>query len=88
VCDARGTGKPRENADAEEAFIMERLRLYEEAAARPMPTGKMLMEAGAAPGPQMKQLLADAREKTLLGMDAQQAVRAVLRQKSPTQSRR
>ena len=88
VCDARGTGKPRENADAEEAFIMERLRLYEEAAARPMPTGKMLIEAGAAPGPQMKKLLADAREKTLLGMDAQQAVHAVLRQKSPTQSRR
>lgn len=28
ICDARGTGKPRQEADAEERFVMERLSLY------------------------------------------------------------
>lgn len=80
VCDARGTGKPRKSADAEEAFLMERLRLYEEAAARPMPTGDMLLEAGAVPGPGMGALLANARLNALAGMDAREAACAVVRE--------
>lgn len=79
VCDARGTGKPRETADDEEAFLMERLRLYEEAAARPMPTGDMLIEAGAAPGPGMRALLAEARLNALGGMDAREAASEAVR---------
>lgn len=80
VCDARGTGKPRQAADEEEAFVMERLRLYEKAASRPMPTGDMLIAAGAKPGPGMKALLKQAREKTLLGMRAQEAALQAARQ--------
>ena len=67
VCDSRGTGKPRENADLEEAFIMERLRMYEQAAAQPMPDARMLMELGIAPGPNMKKAIAFAREQVLCG---------------------
>jgi len=65
---------------ADEGQMMERLRLYEAAAARPMPTGSMLMEAGAYPGPHMKRLLCAAREKALLGMDAKDAVQEVIKQ--------
>lgn len=78
VSDARGTGRPREAADEEERFIMERLRLYEEAAAQPMPTGNMLLAAGAAPGPQMKNMLKQARKNVLLGMTADKAVAAAI----------
>ena len=80
VCDARGTGKPRENADAEEAFIMERLESHREAAARPMPDAKMLMEYGVLPGPNMKQALAAAREMVLCGEDEKQAARKAAKQ--------
>lgn len=80
VCDARGTGKPRKAADDEEAFVMERLRLYEEAAARPMPTGDMLLAAGARPGPGMRALLDRARRHALLGMDAQRAAELAVRE--------
>ena len=65
VCDARGTGKPRKNADQEEAFIMERLAAYREAAAKPMPGAAMLMEYGVPAGPRMKQAIAAARELVL-----------------------
>lgn len=75
VCDARGTGKPRENADQEEAFIMERLAAYREAAAKPMPDAAMLMEYGVPAGPGMKRALAAARELALCGEDAQQAAK-------------
>ena len=65
---------------ADEARMTERLRAYEAAAARPMPTGRMLMEAGAKPGPHMKEQLSAARKKALLGMDAGEAVKQVLRE--------
>jgi len=79
VCDARGTGKPRENADMEEAFIMERLGAYREAASRPMPHAQMLMECGVMPGPEMKQALAAAREMVLCGEDVRQAAKKAAR---------
>lgn len=66
---------------ADEGRMMEQLSAYEAAAARPMPTGKMLLEAGAAPGPDMKRLLEAARKKALLGMDANEAVREVMNQR-------
>lgn len=64
----------------DEKEIMARLSAYEAAVSRPMPTGKMLLDSGAQPGPGMRALLAAAREKALMGMDAQEAVKAVLRQ--------
>ena len=73
VCDARGTGKPRENADEEEAFIMERLEAYREVIARGVPDAKQLMALGMKPGPDMKKALAYAREQVLCGKNAQQA---------------
>ena len=75
VCDVYGTGAESEKKQAEEAFVMERLRRYEDAASRDMPTGDMLMEAGAAPGPGMRQALQRARRFVLSGMDARDAAR-------------
>lgn len=77
VCDARGTGKPREQADREQAFVMARLAAYQSALARPLPTARMLMAAGMQPGPAMKEALAAARRRTLSGMEAEEACRAV-----------
>lgn len=78
VCDSRGTGKPRENADIEEAFIMERLRLYEEAAAKPMPDASMLMDAGMKPGPELRDAIAKARELVLSGNTLESAVKRAI----------
>ena len=80
IADARGKGGTRENAEREEAFILGRLRAYREAAAREMPTGQMFLTAGAKPGPQMKTMIREARRRTLLGMDAREAVRAEIRE--------
>jgi len=80
VCDARGTSKPRENADMEEAFIMERLAAYRQAAARQMPDAKMLMAYGVLSGPKMKQALAAAREMVLCGEDMEHAARKAAKQ--------
>ena len=73
VCDVYGTGAGPEKKQAEEAFIMERLRRYEDAASREMPTGDMLISAGAAPGPGMRDALRRARRYALSGMDAREA---------------
>lgn len=73
VCDVYGTGAGPEKKQAEEAFIMERLRRYEDAASREMPTGDMLISAGAAPGPGMRDALRRARRYALSGMDALEA---------------
>ena len=75
VCDTRGTGKPKENADQEEAFCMERLAAYEDALKMPMPDAKMLMAAGIAPGPKMKEAIAFARRRVLCGAAASDACR-------------
>jgi len=80
VCDARGTGKPRENADEEESFIMERLAAYTEAAKRPMPNAAMLMEYGVSAGPEMKQALAAARRFVLSGDNAAHAAEQAAKQ--------
>lgn len=73
VCDSRGTGKPRSEADAEEAFIMERIAAYKEAAARPMPDAKMLLEAGVQKGPALGRAMREARRLVLSGETAQRA---------------
>lgn len=75
VCDSRGTGKPRENADEEQAWIFERLSAYERVIASGMPDAKMLMNMGVQPGPDMKKAIAYAREQVLCGKDTAQACR-------------
>jgi len=75
VCDSRGTGKPRENADEEQAWIFERLSAYERVIASGMPDAKMLMNMGVQPGPDMKKAIAYAREQVLCGKDIEQACR-------------
>ena len=67
VCDTRGTGKPRENADREESFVMDALAAYERALQRPMPDAKALIAAGVAPGPELRKALTQARRKVLCG---------------------
>lgn len=81
VCDARGTGKPRSEADKEEAFIMERLAAYREAAARPMPDAGMLLEAGAEKGPALGRAMREARRLVLSGETAQRAAQRAAKQK-------
>jgi len=75
VCDSRGTGKPRSDADEEEAFIMERLDAYREAAAQPMADAKMLMSLGVEAGPEMKKAIALARDRVLAGKKKEDAAR-------------
>ncbi len=72
VCDTRGTGKPRENADREEAFVMGALAAYARAAAS-VPDAGMLMAAGVAPGPGLKGALAEARRRVLCGETPEEA---------------
>lgn len=67
VCDARGTGQPRANADREEAFLMEALSAYERVLAGPMPDARTLMAAGVSPGPGLREALAEARRRALCG---------------------
>lgn len=64
-----------------EAVMAERLRAYEAAVSRPMPTGRMLVEAGVKPGPHMKRMVEAARDLALLGMDAESAVQRVIKEK-------
>lgn len=73
VCDTRGTSKPRSYADEEQDFIFDRLQAYERVIASGMPTAKMLMERGVAPGPGMKRALSYAREQVLCGKSIEQA---------------
>jgi len=73
VCDSRGTGKPREQADEEEAFIFERLDEYERVISAGMPDAGMLMALGVMPGPGIKKALSYAREQVLCGKSIQQA---------------
>lgn len=67
----------------EEELLAVRLARYGAAVARPMPDGRMLLAAGATPGPDMKRLLRAARDRTLMGMDAEDAVRQVMKPRSP-----
>lgn len=73
VCDSRGTGKPRSDADEEQAFIFDRLKAYERVIASGMPTAKMLLDRGMTPGPGVKKALAHAREQVLCGKKIGQA---------------
>lgn len=75
VCDSRGTGKPRSDADTEEAFIMERLAAYQAIIAEGMPDANMLIAMGIKPGPDMKKALAYARKQRLCGKTLEQACR-------------
>ena len=75
VCDSRGTGKERSQADEEERFIFERLKAYQAVIDEGMPTAGMLMEMGVKPGPNMKKGLAFAREQRLCGRTLEEACR-------------
>ncbi len=75
VCDTRGTGKTRSYADEEEAFLIDRLKTYQETIASGMPTAKMLMDMGIKPGPNMKAALKFARKQRLCGKELESACR-------------
>ena len=83
VCDSRGTGKPRSEADEEEAFIRARLADYREAAARPMPDAKMLLEAGVQRGPALGRAMREARRLVLAGETAERAAARAAKQTKP-----
>ena len=75
VCDTRGTGKPRSDADEEEAFLMKRLKAYQETIVSGMPAASMLMDMGVKPGPDLKKALQFARRQRLCGRELEAACR-------------
>ena len=75
VCDSRGTGKPRSNADEEEAFVMDRLCAYQQVILEGMPSAGMLLKMGMEPGPEIGQALSFARRQRLMGKASEEACR-------------
>ena len=82
ACDTIGKGTAGGDAPNEEAFLLGRVQAYEETVAMGMPDGDMLLAGGMEPGPEMAKALGEARRRTLLGESAEEAVKAVLKQKS------
>ena len=81
ACDAMGKGSAGGDAPKEEAFLMGRVKIYQETIAGGMPSGGMLLAGGMKPGPELAKALGEARRRALLGEDAQEAVKAVLKQR-------
>ena len=81
ACDAMGKGSAGGDATKEEAFLMGRVKIYQETIAGGMPSGGMLLAGGMKPGPELAKALGEARRRALLGEDAQEAVKAVLKQR-------
>ena len=80
ICDTRGTTKPREESDDETAFVLERLRLYEEAIRGPMPDAKLLLSLGMKPGPDLGRAIKLARKLVLSGKSCEEAAREAAKQ--------
>lgn len=74
ICDVRGTGADQAYIDEEEAFVLERVAAYREAAAQPMPDAGMLMAAGVEKGPALGRAIREARNLVLAGEDIHKAV--------------
>ena len=81
ACDTMGKGIADGDAPNEEAFLMGRVQTYEETVAKGLPDGEMLLAGGMKPGPELAKALGEARRRTLLGEDAKEAVKAVLKQR-------
>ena len=81
ACDSMGKGSAGGDAPKEEAFLMGRVKIYQETIAGGMPSGGMLLAGGMKPGPELAKALGEARRRALLGEDAQEAVKAVLKQR-------
>lgn len=81
ACDTMGKGSAGGDAPKEEAFLMGRVKIYQETIAGGMPSGGMLLAGGMKPGPELAKALGEARQRALLGEDAQEAVKAVLKQR-------
>ncbi len=64
--------------EANEAFLNERLEDYRQVMARPMVTGKDLLAAGLAPGPDFARWLDRAKQLHFAGQDKTRALRQVL----------
>ena len=75
VCDVRGTGVPRENAQAEEQFVMARYDGYLRDAQKKMPSAKELLALGVLPGRRLGEAVKRARQLVLMGHDAKEAAR-------------
>lgn len=63
-----------------EAFLSERLALFQEVMARPYVAGRDLIEAGLKPGTEFMQLLQYAHKLRLAGVDKETALKQVLAQ--------
>ena len=81
ACDTMGKGSAGGDAPKEEAFLMGRVKIYQETIAGGMPSGGMLLAGGMKPGPELAKALGEARRRALLGEEAQEAVKAVLKQR-------
>ena len=81
ACDTMGKGSAGGDAPNEEAFLTGRAQAYEALAAGGLPDGDMLLAAGMKPGPELAKALGEARRRTLMGETAEEAVKAVLKQR-------
>ncbi len=64
--------------EEEEAFLLERLKLYEETMEKPCVMGADLVKAGLCPGPAFSKVLAFAHELHLSGVEKEKALPQVL----------
>ena len=64
--------------EAEEAFLRDRLKLYQDIMARPCVMGADLVRAGLRPGPAFSDVLAFAHDLHLSGVEKEKALPQVL----------
>lgn len=76
-CDRMGRCGGRRDPE-EEAFLLERLRIYEEIMAKPCVMGADLVKAGLKPGPAFSDILAYAHNLRLSGVEKEKALPQVL----------
>jgi len=75
--DALGKGNPEERAETE-AFLAERLQVFEQTMAKPFVMGADLVKAGLKPGPQFSEILAYSHKLRLAEIDKEDALRQTL----------
>lgn len=77
LCDDRGRILAEPTPD-HEAFLMERLRVFQELMAKPHVLGRDLLDAGLKPGPHFSDILAYAHKLRLAGVDKESALKQTL----------
>lgn len=78
MSDAAGTLPPAEKLREKEAFLLERLDIYNEYMSRPFVSGKDLIDSGLTPGGSFSEILDYAHKLRLAGIDKESALKQTL----------